>query len=61
MISYPTYYSIINLEYEACYARCDCWSDFPDMGGEKIGEVDALCLFDKCYCDYNLVNVIQRP
>ena len=43
-------------EYEACYARCNCWSDFPDMGGEKIGEVDALCLFDKCYCDYNLVD-----
>ena len=19
---------------EACYARCNCWTDFPDMGGQ---------------------------
>ena len=45
------------VEYEACYARCNCWSNFPDIDGEKIGEVDALCLFDKCYCDYDLVSM----
>ncbi len=28
---------------EACYARCNCWSDFPDLGGEITHEVDALC------------------
>merc|ERR1712113_1366422 len=42
------------VEYRACYARCDCWSDFPDMGGNKTGEVDALCIMDECSCVYNL-------
>jgi len=42
------------VEYDACYARCNCWSDFPDMGGEKIGELDALCLMDGCWCNHDL-------
>merc|ERR1719159_1797861 len=42
------------VEYQACYARCDCWDDFPDMGGNKTGEVDALCILDECSCVYNL-------
>ena len=21
-------------DMEACYARCNCWTDFPDMGGQ---------------------------
>jgi len=42
------------VEYDACYARCNCWSDFPDMGGEKIGELDALCMMDACWCNHNL-------
>ena len=23
-----------SIEMEACYARCNCWTDFPDMGGQ---------------------------
>merc|ERR1719510_625023 len=38
---------------EACYARCNCWTDFPDMGGQVTHEVDALCMMDACWCSYN--------
>ena len=38
---------------DACYARCNCWTDFPDMGGEITHEVDAMCLMDACWCSYN--------
>ena len=53
---------------EACYARCNCWTDFPDMGGQITHEVnlyctcrelfdnvkvDALCLMDTCFCSYD--------
>ena len=51
--------SFLISEYEACYARCNCWSDFPDMGGEKIGELDALCLMDGCWCNHDLVTNIS--
>merc|ERR1712098_658158 len=35
---------------EACYARCNCWTDLPSLGGEIYKEVDAICIHDKCYC-----------
>ena len=35
--------------------------DFPDMGGNKTGEVDALCILDECSCVYNLVSVALLP
>merc|ERR1712112_506911 len=35
---------------EACYARCNCWTDLPSLGGEIYKEVDAVCIMDKCYC-----------
>ena len=44
------------LEMEACYARCNCWSDFPDMGGQITHEVDAQCFLDSCWCSYNQVS-----
>jgi len=40
-------------DFEACYARCNCWTDFPDMGGQITHEVDALCMMDACWCSYN--------
>ena len=27
---------------EACYARCNCWTDFPDMGGQITHEVKVI-------------------
>merc|ERR1712218_541143 len=42
-----------SVEMEACYARCNCWTDFPDMGGQITHEVDALCLMDTCFCSYD--------
>merc|ERR1712228_1169602 len=44
-----------DLELEACYARCNCWTDFPDLGGEITHEVDAQCLLDTCFCSYDQV------
>ena len=41
---------------EACYARCNCWSDFPDMGGHITHEMDAWCFQDACWCSYNQVS-----
>merc|ERR1712038_228323 len=38
---------------KACYARCNCWTDFPDMGGQITHEMDAWCLQDACWCSYN--------
>merc|ERR1712203_893995 len=35
---------------EACYARCNCWTNLPSQGGEIYKEVDAVCIHDKCYC-----------
>merc|ERR1719188_2653665 len=35
---------------EACYARCNCWTDLPSLGGHIYKEVDAICIRDKCYC-----------
>ena len=34
-------------DMEACYARCNCWTDFPDMGGQvtrcgSIGQVVSV-------------------
>ena len=50
MISYFTItYNIHILEMEACYARCNCWTDFPDMGGEITHEIDAWCFQDACW------------
>ena len=43
----------IQTDFEACYARCNCWSDFPDMGGVITHEVDAQCFLDACWCSYN--------
>ena len=43
------YQSYHILEMEACYARCNCWTDFPDMGGEITHEVDAWCFQDACW------------
>merc|ERR1711944_269987 len=42
-----------SIEMEACYARCNCWSDFPNMGGVITHEVDAQCFLDACWCSYN--------
>merc|ERR1711988_1984781 len=42
-----------SIEMEACYARCNCWTDFPDMGGEITHEVDAWCFQDACWCSYD--------
>ena len=28
-----------SVDMEACYARCNCWTDFPDMGGQITHEV----------------------
>merc|ERR1739847_98998 len=42
-----------SIEMEACYARCNCWTDFPDMGGQITHEVDAWCFQDACWCSYN--------
>ena len=41
---------------EACYARCNCWSDFPDMGGQITHEMDAWCFQDACWCSHNQVS-----
>ena len=38
---------------DACYARCNCWTDFPDMGGQITHEMDAACFLDACWCSYN--------
>merc|ERR1712117_489445 len=40
-------------DFEACCARCNCWTDFPDMGGQITHEVDAMCIMDACWCSYN--------
>merc|ERR1711915_51622 len=40
-------------DMEACYARCNCWTDFPDMGGQITHEVDAWCFQSTCYCSYD--------
>merc|ERR1712215_399491 len=37
---------------EACYARCNCWTDLPSLGGHIYKEVDAVCIKDACYCVY---------
>ena len=42
-----------SVDMEACYARCNCWTDFPDMGGQITHEVDALCMMNACWCSYN--------
>merc|ERR1719320_492474 len=42
-----------SIDMEACYARCNCWSDFPDMGGHITHEMDAWCFQDACWCSYN--------
>ena len=44
-----------SIEMEACYARCNCWTDFPDMGGQITHEVDAWCFQDSCWCSYDQV------
>merc|ERR1739838_281177 len=45
---------VLRLNYmDACYARCNCWTDFPDMGGQITHEVDALCMMDACWCSFN--------
>ena len=44
---------LTTLEMEACYARCNCWDDFPNMGGQITHEVDAWCFQDACWCSYN--------
>ena len=46
-----------SIEMEACYARCNCWTDFPDMGGQITHEVDAWCFQDSCWCSYDQVIV----
>merc|ERR1712203_521112 len=35
-----------SIEMDACYARCNCWTDFPDMGGQITHEMDAACFLD---------------
>jgi len=40
-------------DYDACYARCNCWSDLPDNGGTITHEVDARCMSDGCWCSYD--------
>merc|ERR1719444_742465 len=42
-----------SIEMEACYARCNCWSDFPNLGGQITHEADAWCFQDACWCSYN--------
>merc|ERR1712243_380966 len=42
-----------SIDMDACYARCNCWSDFPDMGGTITHEVDAWCFMDACWCSYD--------
>merc|ERR1712079_624580 len=42
-----------SVDLEACYARCNCWTDFPDMGGEITHEVDAQCFLDTCWGSYD--------
>jgi len=42
-----------SIEMEACYARCNCWTDFPDMGGQITHEVDAWCFQEACWCSYD--------
>jgi len=42
-----------SIDMDACYARCNCWTDFPDMGGQITHEVDALCMMDACWCSFN--------
>lgn len=36
---------------DACYARCNCWTDFPDMGGQVfvsiLKPVHLLCLYEQ--------------
>merc|ERR1712122_419755 len=39
-----------SVEMEACYARCNCWDDFPNMGGQITHEVDAWCFQDAWCC-----------
>ena len=46
-----------SIEMEACYARCNCWTDFPDMGGQITHEVDAWCFQEACWCSYDQVLV----
>merc|ERR1711934_987061 len=42
-----------SIDMEACYARCNCWTDFPDMGGQITHEIDAWCFQDACWCSHN--------
>merc|ERR1712029_294469 len=42
-----------SIDMDACYARCNCWTDFPDMGGQITHEVDAHCFLGACWCSYN--------
>merc|ERR1712194_276044 len=42
-----------SIEMDACYARCNCWTDFPDMGGQITHEIDAACFLDACWCSHN--------
>merc|ERR1712154_457864 len=42
-----------SIDMEACYARCNCWTDFPDMGGQITHEIDAWCFQDSCWCSHN--------
>merc|ERR1712172_376683 len=42
-----------SIDMEACYARCNCWTDFPDMGGQITHEIDAACFLDACWCSHN--------
>ena len=44
---------LIVSDYDACYARCNCWSDLPDNGGTITHEVDARCMSDGCWCNYD--------
>merc|ERR1712215_149472 len=37
---------------QACYARFNCWTDLPSLGGHIYKEVDAICVRDACYCVY---------
>merc|ERR1711899_251399 len=46
-------YADDSIQMKACYARCNCWTDFPDMGGQITHEMDAWCFQDACWCSYN--------
>ena len=48
-----TFLFFLPKDFEACYARCNCWTDFPNMGGQITHEVDAQCFLHTCWCSYN--------